>query len=369
MKAIVLSDSDTVGRRIRTAVVGSGAECSPADVLLLAEADSVERADVVVVSLLPDAARGLAAVQKVCDAGVRTVVAVGLVSDARLVLQAMRLGASDFIDEADLEGELAAALARAAAAVGKQSEPAKTIVVLGPSGGSGASTLAVNVATTLAAKHQSALLVDLKLHNGDLAALLDLKPAHNLAELCQESDQFDRAMFERSLAAHSSGVKLLAPPQQFADAALVSAAGVRQALSLGRALFPYVVVDVDNSFTPEQVQAVQLADEILLVLRLDFTCVRNARRTLEHLERIGVPKERVKVVANRFGQAKEVPAKQAEQVLGVKIVHYVPEDARTVNRANNNGTPVVQESPSAKVSKSLIELAVSVNGRATKKHQ
>lgn len=368
MKAYVLSDSDPIARRVRATIVGSGGECAADDVLQLGQAGEIERADVVVVSLVPDATRGLAAVQKMSDAGVRAVVAVGPVADARLVLQAMRLGASDFIDPDDLEGELAAALGRATAGVGKQSEPAKTIVVMAPSGGSGASTLAVNVAASLAARHQSALLVDLKLHNGDLAALLDLKPTHSLAELCQQSDQFDRAVFERSLVAHPSGVKLLAPPQQFADAGLVSAAGVRQALSLGRALFPYVVIDLDNSFAPEQVQALQLADEVVLVLRLEFTCVRNARRTLDQLERLGIPKDKVRVVANRFGQAKEVTAKQAEQALGVKISHYVPEDPKTVNRANNNGVPVVQESPSAKVAKSMIDLAASVNGRQTKKH-
>ena len=160
---------------------------------------------------------------------------------------------------------------------------------------------------------------------------------------------------------------MLAPPQQFADVELVSAAGIRQALNLGRALFPYVVVDLDNSFTPEQVQAVQQADVVLLVLRLDFTCLRNARKTLEQLDRIGVSRDRVRLVVNRYGQAKEVPAKQAEEALGMKIVHFVPEDAKTINRANNNGVPVVQESPSARVSKSIIELAVSVNGRHGKK--
>jgi Flp pilus assembly CpaE family ATPase len=75
----------------------------------------------------------------------------------------------------------------------------------------------------------------------------------------------------------------------------------------------------------------------------------------------------VRLVVNRYGQAKEVPAKQAEEALGMKIVHFVPEDAKTINRANNNGVPVVQESPSARVSKSIIELAVSVNGRHGKK--
>ena len=82
-------------------------------------------------------------------------------------------------------GRLAAALGRVRRVAGRPAEPARTIAVLAPSGGSGSSTLAVNVATVLAKEHKTALLIDLKLQAGDLAALLDLKPTHTLADLCQ----------------------------------------------------------------------------------------------------------------------------------------------------------------------------------------
>jgi pilus assembly protein CpaE len=75
----------------------------------------------------------------------------------------------------------------------------------------------------------------------------------------------------------------------------------------------------------------------------------------------------VRLVVNRFGQPKEVPAAKAEEALGVKIFHYVPDDPRTVIRANNNGTPFVLENPLARVSRSVTRLAMSING-AHKKH-
>src|SRR5439155_66987 len=87
-----------------------------------------------------------------------------------------------------------------------RTRPGRAIALLAPSGGSGSSTLAVNVAVSLAREHKSAALFDLKLQAGDLAALLDLKPNHTLADLCQNSARMDRAMFERSLVRHSSGV-------------------------------------------------------------------------------------------------------------------------------------------------------------------
>ena len=117
-------------------------------------------------------------------------------------------------------------------------------------------------------------------------------------------------------------------------------------LTLARAVFPYVVVDLDHSFRDEQIAgAPARPTSILLVLRLDFASLRNARRTLDHLEQLGIPRDRLRLVVNRYGQPKEVPAAKAEEALGVKIFHYVPDDPKTVNRANNNGVPVVLESP------------------------
>jgi pilus assembly protein CpaE len=109
-------------------------------------------------------------------------------------------------------------------------------------------------------------------------------------------------------------------------------------------------------------QALRQADVILLVLRLDFTSLRNARRTLDHLEHVGIDKERVRLVVNRYRRPKEVPVAKAEEALGVKFFHFVPDDPWAVNRANNNGVPVVLEAPSARVSKSVTRLAISING-------
>ena len=106
-----------------------------------------------------------------------------------------------------------------------------------------------------------------------------------------------------------------------------------------------MVVDLDHSFHAEQVDVLRQADIILLVLRLDFASLRNARRTLEHLERLGIDRDRVRLVVNRYGQPKEVPFAKAEEALGLKIFHYVPDDPKSVNRANNNGVPVVTREP------------------------
>src|SRR5262249_47737484 len=148
--------------------------------------------------------------------------------------------------------------------------------------------------------------------------------------------------------------------------ARITTDGVHHAVRLACSLFPYVVVDLDHWFQPEQVEVLRQADVILLVLRLDFLSVRNARRTLDHIERLGTAPDRSRLVVNRHGQPKEVPAAKAEEVLDMRIFHFIPDDPKAVNRANNNGVPVVLEEPRAVVSRSLTRLAQGVNGRPPK---
>ncbi|HBI46204.1 MAG TPA: hypothetical protein DDY78_25625 [Planctomycetales bacterium] len=366
MRAFIVSDHESVTAKVRQVLLGEGQDCPAAHVLSLGlAADHLGQSDpeLIVIVLSADPARALEVLGDLRAGTKARLLAVGPSADSKLVLRALRAGADDYVDEADLQPELETALRRLATARDSQEQPGRTIAVLGPSGGCGSSTVAVNVAAMLAKTHHRAALIDLKLEADDLAALLSLKPTHTLADLCQNAGRMDRVMFERSLVRHASGVHLLAPPRVLADVPLVTAEGVRQALTLARTLFPYVVIDLDHSYREEQLQALRQADIVLLVLRLDFTSLRGARRTLEHLERMGIGRDRVRLVVNRHGQPKEVPASKAEEALGVKIFHYVPDDPATINRANNNGVPAVLEYPSTRVSKSLAKLAHGVNGR------
>ena len=93
------------------------------------------------------------------------------------------------------------------------------------------------------------------------------------------------------------------------------------------------------------VDAVPDAD--LLVLRLDFTSLCNGRRTLDYLDHLGISRERVRLVVNRYGQPKEIAPAKAEEALNLKIFHYVPDDPKTINRANTAIASAVEQQSAA----------------------
>jgi len=364
MQAFIVSDHESIGNRVRQVLLFEGLDCQAAHAVsldLAAEHLAKRQPDLVVMVLGNDPERALIVMGEVLRKMKSRVVVVGPAS-SKLVIRALRGGAADYVDEGDLEAELQAALRQPRDEESGRAGAGRLIAVLAPSGGSGSSTLATNVAAALAKEHKEVALVDLNLEAGDLPALLDLKPIYTLADLTQNVARMDRVLLERSLVRHASGVHLLASPRTFGAAASVTPEGVDQALNLARAVFPYVVVDIDHGYCDVQMRAIRQADVILLVFRLEFAALRNTRRTLDHLEQLNIDKTRVRLIVNRYGQPKEVPAAMAEEALGVKIFHFVPDDPRAVIRANNNGVPFVLEAPSAKVSKNVTRLAMSING-------
>jgi pilus assembly protein CpaE len=315
------------------------------------------QAELVVVVVTPEPERGLEIVRQLRRGPATFIVAVGQVADPKLILRALQQGADHFVDQTDLEMGLEAILSRLRIKQEGAQPSGRLVCVLATSGGSGASTLAVNLAAVLAKEHQKCALLDLNAGRGDQAALLDLKPAFNLADLCLNLGRLDRAMFDKMLIRHASGVHLLAAPQTFSDTRVVTPAGVNQALNLARTHFPFVVVDVEDCFHEEQITSLRQASTILLVSRLDFTSLRNARRILGHFGDLDISRTRVRVVINRYGQPNELPVAEAEDALGEKLAHFIPEDPKTINGANNAGIPAVLKAPQAKVSQSFTQLA------------
>ena len=105
--------------------------------------------------LTPDPERALAVMRDIRRRTAARILAVGPATDTKLVLRAMREGASEYLDQGELQAELSEALQRLEAS----GTAGRIIALLAPSGGSGASTLAVNVATVLAQKHSRCALI------------------------------------------------------------------------------------------------------------------------------------------------------------------------------------------------------------------
>ena len=363
MQAFLVCDDEKFGRSVRQVLLREKVDCPTSALITFAQAGRRLAAEPpeLIIAVLPDdplqSVEALDVLSSVPHEKETLVIAIGPAADTKLVIRALRGVVDDYVDVQEMEPELTASLAswRQRGIAGRPE--GRLITVLSPSGGAGSSTISASLAALQAKEHKSVALIDLKLESGDLAALLDLRPTYSLADLSRNIDRLDQVFFQRSLVQHACGIQLLSPPQLLADAELVTPEGIRQAIGLARGLFPCVVVDLDHCFREEQLHVLRQTDVLLLVFRLDFTSVKNTNRFMEHLDGLGIPMDRVRLVVNHFGQPKEVPLAKAEEALKSKIFHVIPDDPKVVNRANNHGVPVVLDAPFARVSKSLVKLS------------
>jgi pilus assembly protein CpaE len=290
------------------------------------------------------------------------VLAIGPSTNAQVILQALHEGAYKYIDIERVD-DLPAALRRVRAEPALAVQQGKVISVLGASGGCGASTIAVNLATEYCHAQQRCALLDLNLENGELAALLRVQPSYSIADFCHNVARMDGSMFERCLTSDKNGLALLSPPQRYQDIGKVTVRGVRKAISMARNQFPYVVIDVGRSYRGEQAQALFQSEVVVLVARLDVPSVRQAGRVLAYCDDLGIARERIRLVLNRLTSRTELRERDVEATLKMPVALTIPEESRNLGKALQHGVPIIVDRPRSGMARGLRELAASLNGR------
>jgi pilus assembly protein CpaE len=365
MVILVVSDCQTKATRLRQTLAQTGNECPHSNVISIDAAASAmscfyPKPDLILFILADDSRRCYEALQHLVQLADVQILAVGP-RDPNLILGALQAGAASYLDEtSDLERDLAATLSRLSTVEHRQSATGCLTAVVSASGGSGRTLVAANLAVAMAKRNGRCGLFDLDLLGADLATCLNLKPRHTVADLCRSVDKLDQKMFEQSLVEHESGVALLAAPESWEESKFVTLDGLQKTLRLGRSLFTDVVADFDAFSHKDFTSILQQCTSILLLVRLDFSGLRNARRALACFERSGVDFQNVRLVAARTGRSKEISASQVESALGMKIRAFIPEDPHAANASLNCGVPVLLEMPNSALSKAIVSLAAAL---------
>lgn len=212
---------------------------------------------------------------------------------------------------------------------------------LGTKGGTGTTTLAVNVAADVRRlTGQSAVVVDLKHGPGDVALFLGLRPRHTLLGALDHLAWIDPVLLRRFVVDHECGLHVLAAGDDYARPGPRDADAVEHLLSALEAAYDYVIVDGGCSLTTPVTTALQLSEGILLVANPDVPCLRNLQRLIDAVKAAGVAGERLRIVLNRASEFGVLSTAQIERVLGLAIAHSVNSDYRTVASAVNSGVPV-----------------------------
>lgn len=286
-------------------------------------------------------------------------------TDAQSIIAAMRAGCSQFVCWPVDPADLTAAVGRIRAArMAGSAHVSKRICVIGAAGGSGATTVACNLAMELA--HITGVrcaLVDLNLEFGDVAGAFDCSPRFTLSDACDAGDELDKMMMAKALHELPCNVSILARPESLEDAQRVTPESVLGMLRVLAEMMPFTVVDVPRSFGPLTGAALRDADHVLIVTQLGVPFIRNAGRLYEGLRELGIAEQSLEIVLNRCKSVYErITPTDVESHFGKPIFASIPNDYRRVQTALDFGHPIVADSPNTPARLAIAQMARKLIG-------
>jgi len=282
-------------------------------------------------------------------------------NDTEAMRLAMQAGARDYLPEASPGSDLYASLGRIRdeSSHARKSARGKLIVVTNGKGGSGASFVASNVAHSLVVDgKQNTLLVDLDLQFGGLCRYLDLEPEMGIIEALEAVSDMDEISAEAYTCTHHSGLKLLAAgSNRHTSPRSVSIERLESLLDVYLSLYDVVITDAPSHLDAVNELFFERADQVLVVVQQFLPNVQDASRLVSLLTKeLGLPKNRVAVIVNRFAKNAAIELDDIQSALHIKRTFSIPNQFKLASEAINAGVPVAEVSKSAALARAFRQL-------------
>ncbi len=265
------------------------------------------------------------------------VFAIGSLNQPQTIVTAMRAGAREFIERPTTTTDLLEAFVRLTTAqrrVQKEGPRGKVFSVVNAKGGSGATTVAVNLALALQAAHGQTALVDLA-PLGHTALHLNLKPLFTVADATRNLHRMDSSLLESFMTRHGGGLQLLAGTNVPAAIEPSTTEFVRL-FDMLVSHYRYVVVDNSSRLDAASRLVSNLSECVLLVACTDVASLWSAARVQQYLGETG-NRERVRLVLNRFRKVPGFTEADAENAAGIKLLWRVPNQYFAISSAIDRG--------------------------------
>jgi pilus assembly protein CpaE len=271
------------------------------------------------------------------------VFAIGSMTQPQMIVSAMRAGAREFVERPTTTTDLLEAFIRLSTSQRKRKRDGprgKVFTVVNAKGGSGATTVAVNLALALQSAHGNVALADLA-PLGHATLHLNLKAPFTVADAIRNLHRMDSSLLESFMTRHSGGLQLLAGANTPTVAEPATAEYARL-FELMASHFRYVVVDASSRLDAATRLVGNLSETVLLVAHADVASLWSASRVVQFLgENAG--RERIKLVLNRFRKIPGFHESDAETASGASLLWRIPNQYFAVSAAIDRGIPLMQQ--------------------------
>ena len=188
-------------------------------------------------------------------------------------------------------------------------------------GGSGRTTLALNLAAELGRRHPGeVLIVDVALPYNHVALMANLSPSSCLARIAQAPDPIFRNLAWSAALPHPAGFLALPSILRPEEAELVTPQLLTRALTVLAPNFKYVIFDLGSALDDCVLDALELTDQLLLVTTPELASMHDTRQLMDlATDVLQIPSGRVHAVLNHRSPDSAMGREVVEQVLGQRM--------------------------------------------------
>jgi pilus assembly protein CpaE len=297
--------------------------------------------------------------------------------------QLLRKGADEFVPYPLPEKELQAAILRLNEATtvastsqsdahqlqtGTSKEGA-LIVVHGLAGGSGATTLAVNLAWELALVEEtsspSVCLIDLDFQHGSVATYLDLPRREIVFEMLSETENMDEEVFGQALQSFEDRLQVLTAPTDMIPLDLLTPEDIQRVIDMARSHFDYVVIDMPKTLVMWSETVLHAAHVYFATMELDMRSAQNALRLKRALQSEDLPFSKLRFALNRAPKFTDLSGKsrvkRMAESLGISVDLQLPDGGKLITQCGDHGQPLATGAAKNPLRKEIAKLAHSLH--------
>lgn len=226
-------------------------------------------------------------------------------------------------------------------------------------GGAGTTTLAVNTAAALARKFpRQVLLIDLGAPFGHAALFADLIATGSIASASKATHVDFEPVLRSNVVNHRTGMGVLPGTLRPEEVDLLTGELIGRVLDVVVAWQKVIVVDLGTSLTEPALAVLERAECLVVVVPPEIAAMTDARRALAIFRDImNVPDNRMELVLNQRSPHPPLDRAAVESILGRKMSVVVGFDDSRPEDSTLAGGLVLQQDPSAMVSRGATEIA------------